>query len=113
MIKIYQILVAHLIDYVPLFLGRSSSLFCDASTGQNLAVNFMCLFIIVYVEVYMGVETIGSGMDVNPHLVDGIMDDNDQDTSFKGMHNLDARRRLENKIEELRLQREMQDFDFD
>lgn len=75
----------------------------------------MCLFIIVYVEVCMGVETIGSDMDVTPHLVDGIMDDNDndKDTSLKDMYSLDARRRLENKIEELRLKREMQDFDFD
>ena len=73
----------------------------------------MCLFIIVYVEVCMGVETIGSGMDVNPHLVDGIMDDSDQDISLKDMYGLDARRRLEDKIEELRLKREMQDFDFD
>jgi len=73
----------------------------------------MCLFIIVYVEVFMGVETIGSGMDVNPHLVDGIMDDSDQDISLKDMYGLDARRRLEDKIEELRLKREMQDFDFD
>ena len=70
------------------------------------------MLIIVYVEVCMGVETIGSGMDVNPHLVDGIVDD-DQDTSLKGMYNLDARRRLEDKIEELRLKREMRDFDFD
>ena len=61
----------------------------------------------------MGVETIGSGMDVNPHLVDGIMDDSDQDISLKDMYGLDARRRLEDKIEELRLKREMQDFDFD
>ena len=61
----------------------------------------------------MGVETIGSGMDVNPHLVDGIMDDSDQDISLKHMYGLDARRRLEDKIEELRLKREMQDFDFD
>ena len=71
------------------------------------------MLIIVYVEVCMGVETIGSGMDVNPHLVDGIMDDDDQNTSLKDMYNLDARRRLEDKIEELRLKREMQDFDFD
>lgn len=71
------------------------------------------MLIIVYVEVCMGVETIGSGMDVNPHLVDGIVDDDDQDTSLKGMYNLDARRRLEDKIEELRLKREMRDFDFD
>lgn len=71
------------------------------------------MLIIVYVEVCMGVETIGSGMDVNPHLVDGIVDDDDQDTSLKSMYNLDARRRLEDKIEELRLKREMRDFDFD
>jgi hypothetical protein len=29
------------------------------------------------------------------------------------VHNLDARRRLEDKMEELRLRREMREFDFD
>ena len=50
----------------------------------------------------MGVETIGSGMDINPHLVDALMDDEDDDTSSKSTFSLDARRRLEDKIEELR-----------
>lgn len=61
----------------------------------------------------MGVETIGSGMDINPHLVDALMDDEDDDTSSKSTFSLDARRRLEDKIEELRLKREMREFDFD
>ena len=74
---------------------------------------FSCACYCICVEVCMGVETIGSGMDINPHLVDALMDDEDDDTSSKSTFSLDARRRLEDKIEELRLKREMREFDFD
>ncbi len=55
----------------------------------------------------MGVEAFGS--DAMPNIA--IMDDDFiQDEPVNGT---DSRRRLEDKIEELRLKREIQEFDFD
>lgn len=55
----------------------------------------------------MGVEALES--EVMPNIA--IMDDDFvQDEPVNGT---DARRRLEDKIEELRLKREIQEFDFD
>ncbi|WP_173780735.1 PA3496 family putative envelope integrity protein [Agarilytica rhodophyticola] len=56
----------------------------------------------------MGVEVLEPTIILNS----GLMDDSAvlQDEPLNGT---DARRRLEDKIEELRLQRELQEFDFD
>ncbi|MFL0809585.1 MAG: hypothetical protein K6L76_04160 [Agarilytica sp.] len=55
----------------------------------------------------MGIEALDTSTVNNIMLMD---DGFDHDEPLNGT---DARRRLEDKIEELRLQRELQDFDFD
>lgn len=55
----------------------------------------------------MGVEVLDSTLDTELSL-DDIFDSDSTSVS-----NLDARRRLEDKIEELRLQRELREFDYD
>lgn len=55
----------------------------------------------------MGVEVIGTSSVNNIILMD------DGFTQDEPLNGTDARRRLEDKIEELRLQKEIQEFDFD
>lgn len=57
----------------------------------------------------MGVGVLDSTLDTELSL-DDIFDADSDTTSGS---NLDARRRLEDKIEELRLQRELREFDYD
>ncbi|WP_045860431.1 PA3496 family putative envelope integrity protein [Teredinibacter purpureus] len=63
----------------------------------------------------MGIEVLGSSSDLNNVILELALE---TDESFEGGHRndeltVDSRRQLENKIEELRLLREMQEFDFD
>ena len=58
----------------------------------------------------MGLEVIEQDSAVGGFSVDA--DEMFDEKTTKAM-NIDARRRLEEKIEELRLQREMKEFDFD
>lgn len=58
----------------------------------------------------MGVEVLDSSLDP-VDLIDDIFDDEDDVSSPR--YGLDARRRLEDKLEEIRLQRELRDFDYD
>ncbi|MFL0803026.1 MAG: hypothetical protein K6L81_04870 [Agarilytica sp.] len=55
----------------------------------------------------MGVQTLDSSVANNIVIMD---DDFEYDGPLNGT---DARRRLEDKIEELRLQKELKEFDFD
>ena len=56
----------------------------------------------------MGLEVIEQ--DINP----GVLQDIDEFDDADGpVANVDARRKLEDKIEELRLMRELREFDFD
>lgn len=57
----------------------------------------------------MGLEVLE--IDVNPNLIQDVDDFVDEE-NLKVI-SVDSRRRLEEKIEELRLIREMQEFDFD
>ena len=63
----------------------------------------------------MGVEVLDSSMEINDLIMDesmmGIEDDKDGQSAI--VNQIDARRRLENKLEEMRLLREVQEFDFD
>lgn len=63
---------------------------------------------ILCAEVVMGVESISNGIELSPGLAEGLSDD-----MLESNHFLDSRRRLENKMEDLKLEKEMQDFDFD
>jgi len=56
----------------------------------------------------MGVEALDSNMDFGGDTLD-----EGEDTRSLKTVDIDARRRLEDKIEEMRLRREMQEFDFD
>ena len=58
----------------------------------------------------MGLEIIEQ--ELNPGLLQQDLDDFDEEESTKPI-GVDARRKLEEKIEELRLMREMKEFDFD
>ncbi len=58
----------------------------------------------------MGLEVIEQDSAVSGFNADG--DEMFEEKTTKAL-NVDARRRLEEKIEELRLQREMKEFDFD
>ena len=58
----------------------------------------------------MGLEIIEQ--DINPGLMQQDVDDFVDEESAKPL-SVDARRKLEDKIEELRLMREMKEFDFD
>ena len=56
----------------------------------------------------MAVQSLDSMLDINAHLSEELIESmGSQDIQ------LDARRRLEEKIEEIRLVKEIQDFDFD
>lgn len=56
----------------------------------------------------MGVDVLDSTFDVNSPQIEDVVFGAD------GLLNgVDARRRLEDKIEEIRLRKEMQEFDFD
>lgn len=56
----------------------------------------------------MGLEVIEQ--DINPGVLQDIDEFEDEDAPAA---NVDARRKLEDKIEELRLMRELREFDFD
>lgn len=56
----------------------------------------------------MGVEVLDSNLD----FVGDMMDDSEAAAAVKVV-DIDARRRLEDKLEEMRLRREVQEFDFD
>lgn len=60
----------------------------------------------------MGVGVLDSTLDTTEIALDDIFDA-DSRPAKGSSNNLDARRRLEDKIEELRLQRELRDFDYD
>ena len=49
--------------------------------------------------------------DINPNMLQDV--DELFDQGEKGVVDIDARRRLEDKIEEMRLRRELKEFDFD
>lgn len=53
------------------------------------------------------------GLEVLDHTLDNGYDEEVIAVVNTQAHNLDARRRLEDKMEELRLRREMREFDFD
>lgn len=56
----------------------------------------------------MGVEVLDSTMDFGGDMLDSAVD-----TTVGKTVDIDARRRLEDKLEEMRLRREVQEFDFD
>lgn len=58
----------------------------------------------------MGVEVLDTSLD-SGDLGDDIFEDDDVVKSPR--YGVDARRRLEDKLEEMRLQRELRDYDFD
>ncbi len=58
----------------------------------------------------MGVGVLDSTLDNTEISIDDIFDVENTSTANT---NMDARRRLEDRIEELRLQRELRDFDYD
>jgi len=53
------------------------------------------------------------GLEVLDHTLETGYDEEVVAVVNSEAHNLDARRRLEDKMEELRLRREMREFDFD
>ncbi len=53
------------------------------------------------------------GLEVLDHTLETGYDEEVIAVVSSEAHNLDARRRLEDKMEELRLRREMREFDFD
>lgn len=57
----------------------------------------------------MGVEVFDSSVD--PDVSDDLYDNDEPLTSVRT--GVDARRKLEDKLEEMRLERELRDFDFD
>ncbi|WP_075185541.1 hypothetical protein [Teredinibacter haidensis] len=62
----------------------------------------------------MGIEVLDSSPDLNNVILENTIEDTFEDDSGVGAISvIDARRKLENKIEEMRLLREMQEFDFD
>lgn len=64
----------------------------------------------------MGIEVLDSSSDLNNVILENAIEselDDSEDSPGSPSHTVDARRRLENKIEELRLMRETQEFDFD
>lgn len=58
----------------------------------------------------MGVGVLDSTLDTTEISIDDIFD---AESPMTPAGNIDARRRLEDRIEELRLQRELRDYDFD
>jgi len=64
----------------------------------------------------MGIEVLDSSSDLSNVILEGAIDselDDEDEGSDVSNFTVDARRRLENKIEELRLMKETQEFDFD
>jgi len=64
----------------------------------------------------MGIEVLDSSSDLSnvilENTIDADIDDSEEGSGDTGMY-VDSRRKLENKIEELRLLKEVQEFDFD
>lgn len=58
----------------------------------------------------MGVEVLDATIDATELSADEVFEEENAKT---GKLNVDARRRLENKLEEMRLQRELRSYDFD
>jgi len=58
----------------------------------------------------MGVEVLDATLEVNDLSADDIFE---EESPKSAKLNVDARRRLENKLEEMRLQRELRNYDFD
>ncbi len=58
----------------------------------------------------MGVEVLDATIDATELSADDVFEEESPKTAKL---NVDARRRLENKLEELRLQRELRSYDFD
>lgn len=58
----------------------------------------------------MGVEVLDSTLEVNDLSADDVFE---EESPKSPKLNVDARRRLENKLEEMRLQRELRNYDFD
>lgn len=64
----------------------------------------------------MGIEVLDRSSDLNNVILENTIGselDDSEDISRSSSHIMDARQRLENKIEELRLMKETQEFDFD
>ncbi len=63
----------------------------------------------------MGIEVLDSSSDLNNVILENAIDeleDSSEGSDDVGMF-VDARRRLENKIEDLRLRKDIEEFDFD
>ncbi len=58
----------------------------------------------------MGVEVIDSTLEVEEVMVDERFE---EESVKSPKTDIDARRRLEDKLEQMRLQRELQEYDFD
>ncbi len=58
----------------------------------------------------MGVEVLDTTLEASDLTVEELFDDGG---AKAGKLNVDARRRLEDKLEDLRLQRELREYDFD
>lgn len=58
----------------------------------------------------MGVEVLDATIDATELSADEVFE---EESAKNGKLNVDARRRLENKLEEMRLQRELRNYDFD
>ncbi len=62
----------------------------------------------------MSTQPVSSTDDgLSDDMLDMDMDMDMEDVEFKVDHSLDARRRLEDRLEEMRLNRELREFDFD
>lgn len=59
----------------------------------------------------MSVETVKPSVNYDDEVVNEILSEGTSDK--KSNLDVDARRRLEDKLEELRLKRELRDYDFD
>lgn len=58
----------------------------------------------------MGVEVLDSTLEASELTVEDIFEESSPKSSKV---NVDARRRLEDKLEEMRLQKELRDYDYD
>lgn len=61
----------------------------------------------------MGIEVLDSSSDLNSVVLENVIEDQAEEDTGRTESFVDARRRLENKIEEMRLLKEVQEFDFD
>lgn len=59
----------------------------------------------------MGVEVFDSSLDNQDFMANLVLGDEPSGRTPKG--EIDARRKLEDKLEEMRLQKELREFDFD